>query len=262
MSKYAFKLYLKNEKNEIVIPKDIEAFDISDMDIYVESFDGYYHFLDQLVQESEISSIMVKKVTILDLKKNLEFSLVLHNPYLKPVFSHLQKKKMKGKGNYFVEQVVIPFNHPSYQEMKEYLFKNIENNYQKFLSTVYTYHNYFAQLLRFYGITYSQNFSNEEEKNYERKLQLEIEEKLQIYKNYRSLSLTRYRLEHSIQNTIPKRQPDLKVSNISISPKFLDSPIVIQPITQEQANQINSYVNNLDEEKEEFLEPDEIARFR
>lgn len=264
MAKYAFKVYLFNGSNKIITLPDMENTDLFDMDRYVVENGGYFHLISKLANNYGITENQIEKVTILRLKKEIEFSILSHNSYLETALNDLEKKKVLGHGNYLIETTVVSQKSESYKKMKDYLFENLKGDYQMFLNKIYKYHNEFSNLLNSYGSAYHQNTHSEEEMRNIRELELRIETELSIYKNYRGLCLARQKSENYINFNLGKVNKDSKVTNLKIKTNIPDTNINLQPtpISQEQANQTNSYVNDLGEEREEFLDPEEIERFR
>lgn len=264
MAKYVFKVYLSGGSEKIITLPDIENTDLFDMDRYVVENGGYFQLIHKLADNYNLPVNQIEKVTILRLKKEIEFSILSHNPYLEPVLNNLEKKKILGYGNHLTETTVVSRENESFQNMKEYLFKNLKENYQSFLENVYKYHNEFSNLLYRYGSIYHHGIYSEEEIKNVRELELRIETELSIYKNFRGLCLARQQSEKYGKSNTHQTKKDSKVSHLEVKSNIPITKINLQPIaiTQEQANQTNSYINDLGEEKEEFLDPEEIERFR
>ena len=258
MIKYAFKLYLDHATSRQVVPKEIEESNLVNMDLFVLKCGGSFQLIQKLQQEYNLLEETIQKVTIIHKKNQTEFSLCVDNPYLTPVLNQIQRKKIKGYGNYQMEVEVVPITNQTFQKMKEYVLTSLRSNYQDFLTNIYGYQNQFAALMYRYGNIY-QAFPEREEDSYEIKsLERELEEKLSIYKNYRGLCIAYRNQErnHGYQRYPSSKSDHSRISRLKISPVIATSSL--QLTTQQEANRKNQYSNYLGEEKEEFLEPDEL----
>ena len=106
-------------------------------------------------------------------------------------------------------------------------------------------------------MSYQNNSNTEEEQRNIEQLERQIKEELSIYKNYRGLCIARskaksifYTLNKSNSITESKKAKPI----IKSTPTIIEEP----KMTQDDANDLNQFVNLVGEEKEEFLEPDEM----
>lgn len=257
MAKYCFRVYLNDGSSILMKPSmiDNESNSLLDMDKFVYKCGDYFNFLNILSSELEIKFNEIDKVKIFESSKELEFSIVNDNPYLTPVLLTTTKRKVYNYKNYEMNTMVVPINNSSYIDMKNYLFENIQGDCSYFLNEVYKYNNEFARLLNQYGILYNQGLYQEEDLRNINNLKDKIEIGLSIYKNYRGLCKARYDFEKRVthltqisKNNKQKQEP----YNNSI-PEYKE-----KEVTQEDINNFNQFINYLGEEKEEFLDSDEI----
>ena len=160
MAKYSFNVYLTNGSSKKVTPSCLENADLCDMDKFVNEVGGYFELCRFLADELEINSTDIEKIMILRNKKEVEFSLINSNHYLTPVLNSLETKKIQGNGPYQIDAIVVSSNNATYLEMKNYLFQNLRNNYERFLNEVYTYENEFFRILNRYGSLYNQDINH------------------------------------------------------------------------------------------------------
>lgn len=259
MTKYAFKVYFSDSMSTQVVPKEIEGTELSDMDLFVFKCGSSFEFVERLKKELDFPTKNIDKITIIHTRTQVEFSLCVNNPYLISVLHDIKKRKMRGYGNYEMEVNTVSSHNETFLAMKEYLMNHLRDDYKLFLKDIYHYQNHFEILMNQYGSLYQLYSDSEEEVRRMRELELEIGEKLSIYKNYRGLSIARLNGEKSYKRyaQIPKEKV---VSNLKIG-ILVNQPISLEKTTQEEANQINYYCNYVGEEKEEFLEPEELDTY-
>lgn len=258
MAKYMFRVYLHNGVEDVV-PSGLPGTDLHDLDKFVFDCGSYSHFLRSLANEFGLRVEDITKVGIYRVKKNIEFKVPFNNTYLNSALNALTTKKVVGLHGNRIDAVVVPNTSPSYIEMKKFLLSNIGNN--SFFSDIYTYNNQFQRLLIEYSQALKTNFDNlEDVLNFE-ELKRRVENELSIYKNYRGLCLARKKYEDNL-----RKSSDIK-SSIYVSSQFPTDNISLHPLTKDEIekinhqariNQINQYVNLIGEEKEEFLEVDEL----
>lgn len=259
MGKYSFRLYLV--AGDIKDIKLSNSNDISDFDRYVEENNGLYGLSNKLADMIDVSTRDITKITIVrNVKGNeLEYSLVSSNPYLTPVIDKVENKKiLSPDGRYQINAVTIPMDNPNYIEMKKYLFDNIKDNYKQFLNYVYKYNNEFSKLLYKYGSSYNDTIYNEETEEHNIKdLQRRIEIGLSIYSNFRTLCIARSNNESKLNYSVNKK-PNKQGEVVKPIKRVVYSDEDIE-LEKEIVDKLNRYVNANGEEKEEFLDSDEIA---
>lgn len=255
--KYCFQVSLQNGDIQKIVPKEMHGNDLQDFDLFSMNHGGFFGLCEILGKELSISPYQITKISIYYPKKNLEFSLVSNNQYLLPVISSLYTKKISSVRNYTFDAVVIPSNHPTYLEMKNYLFTNLETNGSYFLTQVYCYHNHLQNLLYQYESTYKQSTLSEEDDRYLKELEHAIVVELSIYKNYRGLCIARKKYEDHFKQQIRKRNPQELAKNLTVTSYVTEHPYSMQSMNQETLENVTILFN---QENEEFLEPEEYQQ--
>jgi len=256
MAKYNFKVYLRDGNSIKMFPSvlDDKKSELSDMDIFVYKCGFDFDLKKLLACELGIGISEIDSVKIIQNKSGREFSVISNNPYLTSILSSLKRKKINNYQSYEMDTIVVPKDNQNYIEMKDYLFKNIELDYQKFLKEVYKYDNEFSKLLYRYGMLLKHVTNSLEDLRDIQELKDKIETGLSIYKNYRGLCKSRYEYEKypfysKKSNTNVTVETKICYSN----PEYKE-----KEVTQEDINGLNQFVNDFGEEKEEFLDNEEI----
>lgn len=252
MAKYCFKVYLNDGSSKKVSPSILGTnVELSDMDKFAYKCGSTFELHKILAEELGINLSEINKISIFQLKTELDFSIIINNPYLTSVLTSVERKKIKGYQNYELDTIVVPKDNTNYLEMENYLFKNIEENCRLFLTDIYKYNNEFARLLYRYGTTYNKELYSEEESRNIQELKNKIKLGLSIYKNYRGICKSRYEYEtkrnYSKTTTPPKKETQYYKQPEEKEKDFPQIPLY----------QFNQYTNYLGEEKEEFLDIDE-----
>lgn len=248
MAKYSFKVYLKDGSSKLIIPSSLKNTDLSDFDQFTLNLKDKFKLEDILASKLNINSSEISDITILRLTKQVEFSVIYNNKYLLPVIDDLISKTVNT--NMYPKKVTaVNHNNPSFLEMKTYLLDNIRNNYQGFLSDIYTYNNEFSKLLYQYGSIYHQIVSEEDERNL-KELETRIYQELSVYKNYRGLCKSRLKSE-TYHNYQSKSNKSNLVSNLDIK----KTSKIITPYTFDKDLEVAKQTIRYNEEYDEFLEP-------
>ena len=242
MIKYAFRIYDQNDKFYDIELKELNGKELQGVDRFIIEIGDYFNLIELLAKKSSIETHQIQRVKIYDKKKDIEFSIVSHNKYLRELLSEMSDDK---------QSITIS---PHYVKMREYLLENLQSpNYQDFLDSVYTYKNKFRTLLFKYASVYNQKKYSEEELINENNLMKEVLSKLSSYKNFRGLCICRQKNEdgdYTFSNL------SKKTNNIEIKPAVItSSKFNINydfPTIEEETKDYNY-------ENEEFLEPSEYA---
>ncbi len=182
--------------------------------------------------------------------KNYPYSAMFENPYLKKIFTHMTASQQ------------IDTTCPDFQEMKKYLFQQLEEDKFQFLEK-YPYQNHLSRKINRYLQSGTESL---EDLFAKKQIETEIIHELSRYKTYRSLSLYRKNQSHQYfsqinRKTNPSATPapnPAKVKNVAINMTFeeFEKKIQLQPSYTE----IQVYVNDFGEEKEEFLTEEEMTK--
>lgn len=254
MAKYSFKVYLTDGSSKKIILSSLEKADLCDMDKFVCDIGGFFELCDYLADKLELDSKSIDKITILRNKKEVEFSLINSNSYLTPVLNDLKIKKIQGYGPYQIDAIVVSSSNPTYLEMNNYLFKNLRNDYEKFLNEVYTYDNEFSKLLNRYGNLYSQGINQEDEINELKQLEDRISLELRVYKNYRGMCKSRYNYERNNNRNIN----NLNVANVTdTNVKLINNNSTIYHDNTSNHEKFYESAIEYNQENEEFLDEEE-----
>lgn len=241
MAKYVFKVYTEGAVN-IVTLDELKQADLLDIDRFTIQHGSYINVTDILAEKLEILSQEIKRISIFNTRKEIEFSIVANNKYLRALLSELSDNQKE----------ITKSAH--YTEMKEYLFKKLESkNYKDFLDNIYTYNNKFKVLLSRYGNAYNQGTYTEEERVNVSNLKLEIEKKLSEYKNYRGLCICRQKSEE-VRIFSNKQKPSL---SIVVRPPVMTSEKI--KLKYQEFPTIEEETEMYNQDNEEFLDPEEYA---
>ena len=258
--KYQFKVYLKNGDMMMIVPSQMKGTDLQDYDLFSIQNHGFFGLTQILGKELSIASTDIDKITILHQRKNIEFSLVTNNPYVSAVIFDLYPKKIPGVGgNYMIDAILVPNDHPSYIEMRDYLFQNLQTDASHFLDEVYTYQNQFHTLLYQYASSLRQSLHTEEEERNIQELKQRIRLELSIYKNYRGLCLARKKYEDRIHSSLFSNMNQKSVQNLKITHYATQNLYSMQSSDEDDLTNRTIIFN---QEHEEFLEPEEFAQMQ
>lgn len=254
--KYGINVYLKNGNISFVKLDEFNDMELIDIDKYIEKMGGYSSFKTFIANKSSINIDMIDKIKILYLRKDIEFSIVSNNPYLSKTLASFKEKQVKGNnGNYFYSTYALSFDNKNYQEMKQYLFNMLRTN-PNFVDGIYKYRNSFSDNLRKYATSYHECNDSEEENRNLIELEDSIENSLIKYKNYRSICIARYMSENQFlkkhTNAETKKEEPLQYK--TKEPTFHE-------FNQDDINQLNNFINDDQEEKEEFIELEEYTKY-
>ena len=252
MAKYNYKVNLTDGTTKIFNPLTIENVELYHMDKYINDCGDLLSFYKIIGDKLNISSSLIDNIKIIQTSKGIEFSIVSNNPYLKNILLDVEKKKIRNYKNYEMDTMVVSSNNSGFIEMKNFLFNNLENNSTLFFNEIYKYNNDFSSLLYKYSVVYNSSLRNEEDLRNLNELKNKIKIGLSIYKNYRGLCKARYEYENRVVYSSNIRNNNKETYTYTI-PEYKE-----KEITQEDINRYNNFINYLEEEKEEFLEVDEI----
>lgn len=257
MEKYCFNVCLNDNNVVQIVPNSFVGMvaELSDYDKYVNENGGFLPLCSSLAQERGINPSLIKSIKILQTRTGLEFSLIVSNPYLNPVLNFVSKKVINGYGEHPYNGMAVDNNCPQFIEMKNYLFNQLVENRDTFFGSIYTYKNEFSSLLSQYA-TLCKSIDGEDESRGLQELRSRILKGLSMYKNYRGLCKSRYEYENSYRFTTTRRPSDNWKVGTNIQPKSPEFDPFDFP--QKPLYEVNQFVNDLGEEKEEFLEEEEL----
>lgn len=257
MAKYEFNIILTNGSQQNVTLDQLENAKLSEIDCFIMKV-GYTEFLKLLANKLNISTQKINYVNIVNTRnRNIKISIVSKNEYLRPVLDDLSKKEIQRYGKMYRSlETVISKNNEKFKEMYNYLINQLKNNSDKFLINIYTYKNSFSSLLYQYSNLCKSSINTEEEQRNIENFERQICEELSIYKNYRGLCIARSKSEYKFY-TLNKNSPIIESKKIK---PIVSQPVIIEEpkMTQIDANNFNQFINDIGEEKEEFLEPEEM----
>lgn len=241
---------LKDEKNMEMVFKEL-----SQADRYIIKHGGYYGIIDLFnVDRNEIKGVKITSVG-----KDIKYSLPGNNKYINAVLDSISVanvKRYSSTGYYYYSYTdIIDSENESLIEMKNYLFDQINLNYEDFRKNIYTYNNGFSQLIDKYHSYDNPNLSLEEV-NTKSELKMSIINQLSIYSNYRGLAIARQKSE--------EYQPIFRRNaNREPAPTVIKKESEFKPsITPEEfVNINNNFINYNGEEREEFLELSEFEEY-
>ena len=256
MKKFQFKVYMKNGSFKFCVPSCIEkdGVELLDYDKYASDCGSLLALSNNLGREFGFDPSSVQTIKIFQNRGELEFSVLYANPYLAPVLEHVSHKKINGYGEHPYDGMVVDNNCSQFIEMKDYLFEQLANNSGIFLNSIYKYPNEFYRLLSQY-VTLSNNINSEESMIVLRELKDRILKGLSMYKNYRGLCKARNSYEYSFIPSTKKNNTNWRTPT-NIKPKTLEFDP--SKFSQEPLYEMNQFVNDLGEEREEFLEIEEL----
>lgn len=256
MAKFQFKVYMRDGSCKYCIPSCLANTngELLDYDKYTSDNYNLLTLSDNLGKEFGFDSSMVQTIKIFQNRGELEFSVICSNPYLTPVLEHVHHNRINGYGAYPYEGMTVDRNCQQFIEMKDYLFEQLTNNSEVFFNDIYQYQNEFNRILSQY-VTLSRDIHGEAGMVVLRELEERITKGLSMYKNYRSLCKARFVYEHGPvirnrnNNANWRTGTDIQPKNPEFDPsKFPQKPIY----------EVNHFVNDLGEEREEFLEEEEL----
>lgn len=178
--------------------------------------------------------------------KDYSYSTVFQNSFLSPVLNQVVDNKKSRKYE-------VSFHSSSFSDMKRFLFDDL-NQGGKIFSEYYQYHNRLFRLVNKY---LSSSSDNEEDMHQKKLLEEMIVKELTNYKTYRSLCVYRNNLDRRINSVYHGVKP---VTNVKPKPQIFSS----NTFTLDKENSFSYsgyqqiYVDGLGDEKEEFLDLDEI----
>lgn len=253
MAKYCFKVTVNDGNNMGILPSSLsDKSELSDFDNYVYQSGGFLYLCNKLASELNIDSVQISDIKISQIRTGLDFSPIYVNPYLTDVLSSVKKKSIIGYDNYPLDTIVVSTDSDMYKEMKDYLFYNLEKNSDKFFEEIYVNNNKFSDLLKKYVTLYKIEFPSTDDARELSNLNDKILKGLSIYRNYRSLCKNRYDYENGrVFNANRHDEPVTPV--VQKSPEYDPSKFVQRPL-----HEMNQFTNDNGEEREEFLEIDEI----
>lgn len=206
----------------------------------------FIHGLREYLDSKDVDIISSFQISVKG--KDYHYSVIFQNPFLKSVLDGVTIKNSSKK-------YVVSSSTSSFMDMKNFLFQELDRGGEQFLK-YYQYHNRLSRLIH----QYLQNFSNNEEDMHQKNLlKSTILQEMTDYKTYRSLCVYRNGLDRKINAVYhgikPKPVSNVKprVNNFESNAFTLD-----KEVSSIYAGYRQAYVNNSDEEKEEFLEPDEV----
>lgn len=239
MTKFLFKVYTEDDKTHKVELDELKKAELFDVDKFIIENGGYLNLSNILADKLSILPQAIKRISILNIRKETEFSVASGNKYLNPLLSEINNSQEKITTSQY------------YKKMKDYLFEKLESkDYQEFLEHVYNYQNQFKTLISKYANTYHQGVYSDEERVNLSNLKIEVEKKLSIYKNYRGLCICRERSEEM-------RISSSKAKNVKVTPVVMTNEnFKLKPAT---FSTIEDKTEKYNYDNDEFLDPEEYA---
>lgn len=253
----AFYFNVETEDNTYeIIPSEVDR-------TRLESFDKYtlkkgFGLKNRMREENNIPST-IEKITIRPDRGNYEFSIVTSNPYLSSIIDKIVYKDIQLPGeNYIRENTsVIDIESEEFGEMKDYIISKLETE-EHFLRNMFgEYNNDIRNIMARYQNAVRNNQGNYEDVRNIEDLKTELTKYLSLYKNYRKVSIKRLAYEENLRYG--------RINNINVRERqeeiIRDGNNIDLNKLEYQVNDVveyNSFINYSGEEKEEFLEEDEI----
>ena len=244
MSVFVFSIKTKSGKTYTCEPKELRKFELSDLDRF--SMDYTLFDLEEYFKKELNINDQIDKICIINIRKpEIEYSLVKNNDYVRGIINDLSIEKV-DREKYSQNVVMINKDNKVYQEMRDYLFTNLDSNSDFFFKSIYTRENFFSNLLKRYASIAKQKDDNIEDSMDKMNLMHEIEKELRIYNNYRGLAISREMTKNgNYRFKTQKRQE-----------------VVEMPIIDYQDN-ISTFTSSSDEEvyeDYEFITEDEMSK--
>ena len=184
--------------------------------------------------------------------KSFCYSVLFQNPYLKEVFS--TNSYSRGYRDAYIES-----SSRVYTEMLKFLFKDLDTGGKQFL-TNYSYKNELMDIVKRYLSFYVETNEDLVEKE---KLKSEILKTIKNYKTFRSLCIYRNNLDKNKGYFNPMIK-NSKVKNLRVSEsEFITSQnyhVKKEEPKRSSTTIVSVWYNDSGEEREEFLEEDEIIQ--
>lgn len=248
----AYSLRITLSDGEIIckVPDGVDKSNSSSFDSYLSKKSSNVFLYSDLKKEFNLEK-NIESVKILDSRTGREYSALNNNKYLTPVLETVKKIDIKLLNeNYTRNTYIVDSNNPGFIEMRNYLLNNLNNDGANFLKNIYKNDNAFSSIMNRYVISINSNFNEEDSRNIDA-LRDEVIKALTIYKNYRSVCVARYLYENNYKITTEEKiKPQPKGLGIQFG-QFVE-------INKDNDNYKNMYTNDLGEEREEFLDSDEI----
>lgn len=240
-----YKLQARRKDGSLISFDSLNFSNVSNELIAIDQFTNphdYWSFLDLVKSElKEERTDLIDSFQITIKGKDYAYSVCFKNQFLAPILEIICP-------NFSNHQ--IPSDLEALLEMKQFLFQDLNQKESTFLKC-YPYRN---QLLN-KAHKYVNTLSDSEEDLYEKKfLESEITKEIRNYKTYRSLCIYRKNLNKRNRLWIPSSKSKLLIETFSHSLTNTAFPEIDN--YSYQAN----WKNNEGEEREEFLEPEEIEQ--
>ena len=233
--KYSYKVYFEDGTTKL----------IGDQRLVDKELDSY----DRFVLNGNLEEMMpkalnalniktpIKKTTILgrtENKKEFEYNLLNDNPYFDDIFYYV--KDSKDSRN---KERIIDSESENLKEMRDYLFKQLKEDPDNFITNIYCFHNKFREILNKYAIAYKSNNYTEEDMHNLYELESTIRKQLSVYKIYRTLASRRYYYEKTLINKVE----EAKVVDV-----------------EEDEHEYSALTNEYNKKYDEYLEPEEYEQ--
>lgn len=204
----------------------------------------FIHGLREYLDSKDVDIISSFQISVKG--KDYHYSVIFQNPFLASVINQVidQKKSLK---------CVVPSSTSGFYDMKKFLFEDLNQGGKKFLR-YYQYQNRLSRLVN----RYLCSLSHTEEDVYQKKLLEEsILKELTNYKTYRSLCVYRNGLDRKINAVYRGPRPVINVKPQTRN--FLSNSFQLdKDISSVYSRYQQIYVDDFDNEKEEFLDSSEI----
>jgi len=256
---YFYRIHFNDDTTKDFTGKEIVGKKLAAHDEFSMT-DKFQEYIKEGCRQAGKSTSDIKSVNIGHIKKRgdlIEYNLLDKNPYFSDIYKHIKETEVL-EYNYTTQREVISTESEAYQEMRDYILRELKTNSKVFLTDVYKYPNKFKAMLQKYADSYSSEVLEEEEYHHIYELESTIRHHLTIYKIYRNMAAKRYKYEkyntyYNLMNN-PKRVDKRKDESYQ---EMHDR------LMEEHYNKIDNVTHRTreyNEKYEEFIEPDEYGQ--
>lgn len=246
MATYILEAVLNNEKTINLNFLVSNAPSLLEIDKFTNVYSkwDFIHSLENYLDQRDIQMISSFRISIKG--KDYSYSVMFQNPFLESVINGVVDDKHSLRIKNLSDASGV-------SDMRRFLFQDFENGGKNFLQ-YYQYRNKFSRLVNKYLCSFS---DSEEDMHQKKLLEDSILKELMDYKTYRSLCVYRNHLDRRINSVYHGIKP---VTNLKPQTnKFLSSTFQLdKEVSSIYAGYKQIYVDDMDNEKEEFLDSEEI----
>ena len=258
---YFYRIHFNDGSKKDFTGKDLVGKKLSAFDKF-STTDEFNVYIDKACNLKELAKGDIKSVNIVGKKENgdqIEYNLIGTNPYFYDVFDNIEEKEVWEYGRYQTIREVISTESNAYQDLRDYLLKELKYNADEFLNEVYKYDGKFKEILTKYAASFTENVNEEEEYHNIYELETAIRNHLTIYQIFRNVATKRYNYEKFATYRNKKEVKQEKVSSViskeeqKIHDNMLDD-------YYNKLGTVTSRTNEYNEKYDEFIEPDEYGQ--